>query len=117
MTTYIRPSADHTRLTALERIAQKGAQAANSKITYLRPETLDQVTALVPQFAAAVDNANDARSAQAAATAAARTAIKLVSQYIQDIWVGRQTAHQPRRAAGGRTAPLWLIPQRQVAQN
>jgi hypothetical protein len=101
MSRYIRPASNHTRLTALERIAQKGAQAANSKITYLRPETLDQVTALVPQFAAAVDNANDARSAQAAATAAARTAIKLVSQYIRDIWVAvkRRTSREGLPAA------------------
>lgn len=84
---YLKPTNNHNRLTVLERIAQQGAQDVGDDIIYLRPETLTQTTALVPQFAAAIDSASAARSAQAANIASAKKATEAVSQYIRDMWV------------------------------
>jgi hypothetical protein len=101
MSRYIKPASNHACLTSLRRIAKKGTQDASEGITNLRPETLDQVTTFVPQFAAALNNANEAKSAQGVTTAAARTAIKLVSQCIRHIWVAvkRRTSHDGLPAA------------------
>jgi hypothetical protein len=93
---YKKPLNDLSRLSALVRIAQKGASDAHENITLLRPETLAQMTALAAQFAAAMDSANEAKSAQGAGVAAAATTIESVSCYIRDIWsaVKRRTVRE-----------------------
>lgn len=98
---YQQPISNHNRRTALERIAQKGAQDAGNGLTYLRPETLAQVAALATQFATALSSSDQARSAQAVATAAANTAVKVVIQHVRDIWmaVKRRTVRDGLPAA------------------
>ena len=76
----------------LERQLLLGAQA----------ETLAQVTALIPTYTTAINAAINAKAVQAAAVAAANTAITAVIKHIRDIWVAvkRRTVREELAVAG-----------------
>jgi hypothetical protein len=86
MTHYLKPRNDQARLTALEWINQRGRQDQLEGIEYLHPNTLGQIEAFIPQFAAALDTCQSQDSARMNAVTEARTAIEAVANHIRAIW-------------------------------
>lgn len=97
MNTYIKPRNDRTRLMVIEQLHIKGSQDASEGITYIRPETLGQIGAFLPQFTTVYSNFQSHDAARMNAVAEATEALKAVARQIRSIW----SAVKQRTKVGG----------------